>query len=197
MTTYTIVDASGEILSSVDVPDAAHLTANTPAGCTAIPGEPASWNSYFKSGAWVAKPPSPGPIFTWDPIAKIWSDQRTLPQAQAETWQTIQAARDAAMSANFVWDGSVFQGDAASQTKIQGDVLAAVVASMQGQTFSASWTLFDNTQRTLSGPDMIAVGQALQASMTTAFAQGVALRAQIEAATTLSQLDAITWPTSA
>jgi hypothetical protein len=90
----------------------------------------------------------------------------------------------------------VFQCDADSQNLILGAAVAAFIAVSTGQEFSESWTLADNTQRVLTGPQMIAVGQAMRDWISACFAIGVGLRAEVEAAATLDDLAALHWPTS-
>jgi hypothetical protein len=118
----------------------------------------------------------------------------TLAAARLRAWARIKDARDAAIASGFTWNGLVFDSDDVSQQRIQGGVQLASMAAANGQEFSIDWTVADNTTRTLSGVDMIAVGVALGAWVTSNFAAGVALRAQINAATSIDQLAEITWP---
>lgn len=108
-------------------------------------------------------------------------------------WGTIKIARDAAEHAGFTWDGSVFDSDQISQSRIQGAAQLASIAQMAGQPFTIDWTLADNTVRTLSAADMISVGQALALHINATHERGRQLRAQIEVAQTGPELDAIQW----
>lgn len=90
-----------------------------------------------------------------------WVDPRTLAQHQADKWTAIKAARDAIEFGGFTWDGSTFDSDPQSQSRIQGAAQLATLAMIASQAFSVDWTLATNAVRTLTGADMLAVGQAM------------------------------------
>jgi hypothetical protein len=130
---------------------------------------------------------------TWSNSSFTWVDTRSLSDAKDQTWSAMKVARDANLAAGFTWNGSKFDSDDVSQQRIQGAVQLASLAAAVGQPFSITWTLFDNTTRTMSGSEMIAVGIALGTFVQNVFTAGVALRNQIDAATSLSTLQGITW----
>ena len=115
--------------------------------------------------------------------------QPSLQSAKDAKWGVIKAARDAAQYAGFMWDGSRFDSDAASQQKIIG---ACQWASLNS-ALQIDWTLADNTVRTLSAQEMQQVAQALGVYVDGVYDKGRTLRQQIESATTISDLDAIKW----
>jgi hypothetical protein len=115
----------------------------------------------------------------------------TLEASRDRTWTRIKQARDVAEAADFTWGGSAFQADKA---RITGATQLALLAEMAGQPYSIDWTLSDNSVRTLDAGDMIAVGVALGQHVADAFETGRQLRAQIAAATTIAELNAIGWP---
>lgn len=85
MSAYTIVDdATGEIVSLVDMPDLQSVEFNTPAGASAIKGWPEHKECYRLSGQWVQKPIAPTPGHSWDTTSKTWVDLRT-PEALVAT----------------------------------------------------------------------------------------------------------------
>lgn len=133
----------------------------------------------------------PQPWLTWSNDTFQWVDARNLEQLRAAKWNQIKAARDAAEFGGFTWDGSAFDSDLTSQSRIQG---AAQLAALAPTTFSIDWTLADNSVRTLNAAQMTAVGEALGAHVATQHAIGRTLRTAIEAATTPGELDAIAWP---
>lgn len=147
----------------------------------------------YTTGQAAAKAQAPSYSALWDNAAFKWVDLRNLEDAKAETWTQIKADRDAEIYGGFVWDGSKFDTDPISISRVQGAVQLATIAMSQGQPFSIDWTLFDNSTRTLSATEMVQVGVALGVFVTTIFAAGVTLRDQINAATTLDQVDAIKW----
>lgn len=130
----------------------------------------------------------------WDNQSMSWIDTRTLDSRKASRWAAIKSARGTYEFGGFTWDGSTFDSDEVSQARIMGAVQMAVLAKAANQPFSIAWTLADNTVRTLTGDDMIAVGLALGTHVGTAHAIGRSLRAAIEAASTAGQVEAVTWP---
>lgn len=120
-------------------------------------------------------------------------DLRTLAERKAEKWNAMKRARSAFEFGGFTWDGSAFDSDPASQSRIQGAAQLALLAQQAGQPFSIDWTLQTNDVRTLSGADVIAVGMAMGQHIATAHAIGRSLRDAIEAATTIEALEQLSW----
>ncbi len=97
----------------------------------------------------------------WDgAVAVLASDPAAL-AAEDRRRAQLKAARNAREFDTFAWDGSLFDGDRLSQSRIVGGVLGALVAHVQGQPFQTDWTLADNTSRPLDGVQMLQLGQAL------------------------------------
>ena len=151
---------------------------------------PASFSDYIVDGVVKPLPTKPTPHHTFDYATKQWYDPRTLADFKTQQWDTIKRARSAAEYAGFTWDGSTFDSDAISQNRITGAVTLATLNS----AFSIGWTLADNTARTLTATDMMAVGGALGTHVATQFAIGQALRAEIEAATDRAGVEDVVWP---
>lgn len=144
---------------------------------------------YVENGQLVDMPPRPGPTYDFDYALKQWVDPRTLEQRKAAQWEAIKQARANAEYGGFVWDGSPFDSDAASQQKIIG---ASQWASIN-PNIEIDWTLADNTVRTLTAAQMQQVGQALGAHVDGVYAKARTLRQQIEAATTPAEVEAVQW----
>jgi hypothetical protein len=117
-----------------------------------------------------------------------------LERDRAARWVTLKAERDAFEDGSFEWDGSRFDADPQSQSRIQGAALLALMASLQGQPFEVDWTLANNDVRRLSGSDMIAVGEALAQHVGAAHAIGRELRAALKEAQTRTEIEAVNWP---
>ena len=118
----------------------------------------------------------------------------TLLDAQLRRWAAIKACRAAVEFGPLTWDGSTFDADSLSQFRILGEVVNAMRALTASESFSIVWTLADDSERTLSAADMLALGQALGAQVDSAHATARALRAAIDAATTVAEVEAIVWP---
>ena len=132
--------------------------------------------------------------YAWDNYTMQWVDARSLQELRQDQWVLVKAARDRAEAAGFVWDGSYFDSDPVSQSRIQGAVILAMQALSAGVEFTIDWTLADNTVRTLSAIDMTAVGHALSVHVETQHTIGRTLRAAIEGADT-NTVKTMVWPT--
>ncbi len=167
-----------------------------PAAASAIEeAPPDDGRDYYRDGdAWAPRPDRPSPVHEWSPAARAWVDPRTLDDLRAAAWARIKAERDRIEFGGFDWDGSRFDSDEISQSRIQGAVLLAQLAIQAGQPFSIAWTLADNTRRTLSAQEVAAVGVAMGGHFRAAHDTAAALRDLINAATTAAALEAITWP---
>lgn len=147
-----------------------------------------SWR--FKDGVFQKVAP---PLLhqVWDKTSESWVCD--VEGAKLSRWANIKQQREAAENGGFVWDGSRFDSTPISQSRTQGAVQMAQIAASTGQPFSIDWTLADNTVRTLTGPQMIAVGLALGAHINEQHVRARQLREQIEAATTPEQVQAVRW----
>lgn len=127
-------------------------------------------------------------------IGTAMPSRLSLEDYKASAWERIKGERTRCEYGPFTWDGSQFDADSESQRRIQGAVQLAGLALAAGQPFQIDWTLYDNTVRTLTAQEMIAVGLALGEHVAAQYAIGRMLRASIEAATTVEELDAVVWP---
>lgn len=144
---------------------------------------------YIVNGEPVEIPPRPSEHHTFDWSTHTWVDPRTLADLKNAKWEEIKHERNRVEFGGFEWDGSWFDSDRLSQSRIQG---AAQLAQLTPD-FSIDWTLADNSVRTLDAEQMVAVGLALGLHVNAAHAHARAIRAQIEAATTAEAVNAITW----
>ena len=134
-------------------------------------------------------PSKPSAWHVFDFVTKQWIDPRTLEQVQTMTWGAMKSLRAQKEFAGFTWDGSVFDSDQTSQSRIMG----AVQLAGMSPAFEVPWTLKDNTVRVLSAGDTVAVGAALGTHIAAIFARAQELRLEIYAATTIPAVEAITW----
>lgn len=148
---------------------------------------------YIENGSVVFKLPKPSDNHTFNYATKQWQDPRTLDDIKAAQWIKVKQARSSAEYAGFTWEGSTFDSDALSQNRITGAASLAQIAGSFDAPFTIDWVLADNTVRALDRLEMLQVGVALGAHVATQFAKGVTLRAQIEAATTAAEVEAISW----
>lgn len=146
----------------------------------------------IKSGTLTNVGPNPGSSYRWDVTSESWIPD--VPKAKADKLQQLKTIRNQKESGGFTWDGSIFDSDPMSQIRVQGGVSLAQTAVSSGQPFSIDWTLKDNTVRTLSGSDMVAVGLALAEHITAIHELYRDLKSEVDTATTVQQIDNINWP---
>ena len=142
---------------------------------------------YVDNGALVEKPEQPSPEHTFDYAIKQW--MYDLTRHRDEKWQEIKLARDAEEFSTFEWNAHAFDCDEVSQRRIQGAVQLAAL----DDTTVMDWTLADNSVQTFNATELQQIGQALAAHVNACHVKARGLRAQIDAATTKAELDAIIW----
>lgn len=175
MAFWTILDAGGEPVvlqvESADEPDPAAY-----GGTTAVS---------------LASPVDPLVTVTWDGDGWV----RDLAAAKTALSAAVKAKRDAVEWSGCATPHGPIDTDPDSQRKIGGGSTAALVL---GAAFSKDWRMSDDTIVTLDNEQMIAVGLYVVAHVDACQQRKNALDAEIEAATTLAELDAIDiesgWP---
>lgn len=141
----------------------------------------------------MAKRNRPNENSFWVPQLSVWVDPRTVEEIAEGVWEAIKKQRELTERSGFKWDGSTFDSDLISQQRIQGAAQLATVALINNQPFSINWTLADNSVRTLNADEMIAVGMALGAHINACHQKSRRLKEMIDAATTIEEVEAITW----
>jgi Domain of unknown function (DUF4376) len=144
---------------------------------------------WIESGVFHPIPEKPSRNHVFDYVAKEWTDPRQIEALRLDKWTEVKKAREAAEFGGFEWDGSTFDSDPVSQSRIQGAVL---LASQLGEAFSQQWTLADNSQRTLNAADMLQVGFALATHINSVHSRGRQIRDLINTAAA-SELPSLHW----
>lgn len=122
---------------------------------------------------------------------QVADQMNTLQGARDRAWAAVKAARAAAELGSFMYDGASYQAD---KVRINGAYQLAKEAKASGAAFSDTWTLTDNTTRTLDADQVIALGVALWEHASTLHAISRTLREQINQAETIEAVEAIRWP---
>jgi hypothetical protein len=135
----------------------------------------------------------PGGVWSNDTMS--WTDTRVLADVQEYTWGAVKRSRAAAIEAPLPTPYGYFDTDPESRANIANAVLLAQVQVTLGLTVSIDWTLADNSTVTLTAAQMVEVGLLLGAQVQAAYATGRTLRTAIDAATTIPDAEAISWPT--
>lgn len=181
MPAYILTDENATEFGAVESPSPALLSPPGPGRFWfAVPGDVAENTVALVDGQVV-------------PCARVVDPALPLSLAKGDARRSITRARDSAEFGFFTWDGSRFDANERSQARIQGALQLATLALATGGAFTVDWTLADNTVRTLSAQDFVGVGQALAAHVEAAHVKARALKAQIDAATSLEEVAAVVW----
>lgn len=138
--------------------------------------------------------PAPADIATAPYLVQGGALVPDLATARARQRAIINAARDAAQDGgcDVPGVGRFDTGERARQF-LNGAVAAAQIAMAQGQPFAVSWTLATNDVVQMDGAAIIASGLAVAAHVDAMHQRARVLKARIEAATTLAEIEAIAW----
>jgi len=145
------------------------------------------------SGQPVDIPAKPSPHHIFNYTTKQWQDPRILADFKAAKWVEIKTARDAAIAAPLPTPFGVFDADLGSSAKISQAVLLANNLTALGMPVEIDFTLADNSVVRLDAAKMVQVGLALAGREQAVRAKATLLRAQIEAAATAADVEAIAW----
>lgn len=114
-----------------------------------------------------------------------------LEQAKERKKQEINAACEAAIDGGFFYDGHTYDSDQRSQTNIIGTANAVTAGVPLPSGFT--WRTADNQNVPMDGSGIIALGAALLAHIPAQYQRSWQLKAQVDAADTQADLDAIKW----
>ena len=150
---------------------------------------------YFLSSDGMIKPlpTKTSSKYSWDWQSESWTDQRSLSVAMQDKWNEIKEARNAALNTDLSTPYGVFDANANSQKAITDAVLMLQTMANMGNPITIDFTLADNSTVTLTTSQMIEVGLILGQRTQTVFATGRIKREAIDAATTVAEVEAITW----
>lgn len=132
----------------------------------------------------------PSNLHIWNNQTESWDDPRTLAQAKSDAWEAIKLQRDTRMAGTFTHTGNTYDIDPVNLSGASIDAREALIA---GEEWSQMWVLSDNTVVTLNAIEMIAVGRACKAVVSDLWATSQYLRGLIESATTIAEVDSVTW----
>lgn len=185
---------TGRVVQSCNGHDAPEIT-DAQLTLLELPGE-----VRLMGEAWVAdgqlhtRPIQPSQAHEWDWQLKTWTANLAL--AKQQQWARIKTERDEREAAGFPYLGKVFDSDQRSHSRITTAAQAAQAALDAGQPFSIDWTTADNTVITLDAQQMLGVPVAFAQFGNALHQSARSLREQIDAATTVEQVQAIVWPSA-
>lgn len=132
---------------------------------------------------------NPGSSYTWSVSQQQWIPD--LPRAKADKLKEINKTRDSKEFGGFSWNNFVFDSNIVSQTRLQSAIQLANIST--DPNFSIDWTLKDNTVQTFTKQDLNDIGIALASHITELHRVSRELKAQLAAAQTIAEVNAISW----
>lgn len=146
---------------------------------------------YFKNNTVIEIPNSPSKFHKWGIESDSWEmDENSISQAKHSRKQLINLNRDNARNAGFMAFGKLFDSNEAARTNI---MFAAQAAMLLPDTFTIDWTCADNTQITLNKEQLLQLPVLLVSAGDALHQKALALKVQIDAATTLEEIEAVIW----
>lgn len=185
---FTVVDGSGQVVMRGDTLDLPQIPGHTTFA------EAAPLDTYRSGGAWVPMPARPSALHVFNWTAKAWVDPRTLADVRAARWAEVKRHRNLLEASGFPYLGKVLDSDERSVQRITTVVQAAQAALGASVPFSIVWTCADNSSLALDAVAAMGMPVALAQYADQLHQTAKTLRAQIDAATTVPQVEAITWP---
>lgn len=179
---YVRVDADDIVISAFEF--------DLSAGPVEFPPCPEGLRYAPVDAPFARNPATPTSIPTLQGREIVWLESGGLADAQANAWEAVKRARDEAESADFEFEGRMYQPDV---PKVTGASLAALMAQVQGVPFNETWTLSDDTTVDLTGQQVMALGVTLLARISAIHHKGRMLRSLIDNAATPAEAYSYTW----
>lgn len=126
-------------------------------------------------------------------FSKLVTAEAKFATAKEAKSQQVNRLRDEKEASGFPYLGKTFDSDERSASRIFGAVQAAQAAVAAGQPFVIDWTVQDNSVLTLDAQETIGMSVAMAQHANALHQHARALKAQVEAATTQDELDAVEW----
>jgi len=121
---------------------------------------------------------------------KYYKLPRTLDDVKADKKEEINRRRDIEEKSGFMFMGKMFDSDSLAVKRIGIVFQAALVAD---DTFTIDWTTQDGSVMSLSKANVMMLPATMAMVANNLHVKGRTLKAQVEAATTAEEVDAISW----
>lgn len=140
------------------------------------------------------KAPQPSMWHAWDPVRWCWDlPPGALDKAKEAAKLRINIARNAAERSGFEAYGKTFDSDDDSIKRILSTSQAAAASKAAMVPLSVDWTCADNSTITLDADMLIALPLHMAMAGNAIHGRAKALKADIDAATTIEEIDAVVW----
>lgn len=187
--------ASGEIVRIVNCA-AAQLQAQLDEHHSAVASDTATDDGhYIAGGKSIARPERPSANHQWDFWTRAWVDRRTIEELKAAKWEAIKAQRQAVIDSPLVTQFGVFSCDARGRDGLKEVIQLSKDLAGLDMASSVRFTPADNMRREFTGAQIAQVGRQMAQKTQRAHDIADSLRSAIGAASTVSELEAVSWPT--
>jgi len=145
---------------------------------------------WFYRDDWVKRTPQPSLFHQLDLTTYLWVDPRTLQDHKDAKWFSLKQERSASMDAPLTTPYGVFDSNTESRNAITSAVLM-----LQGlsEPSTIDFTLANNDTVTLTTSEMVSVGLSLGLKIQASHDRGRTLRAQLNTALTIVDVESINW----
>ena len=144
--------------------------------------------THYKNGQFMTKPAQPSIDYVWSDASFAW--ELNLAAAKINAQSRITAARNASERNGFEAYGKMFDSDSVAIQRISVAVQAAQVV---GESFVVDWTCADNSVIPLNYQQVLGLPVFMAQSANNMHIKSRTLKAQIDAATTLEEINAVVW----
>lgn len=143
----------------------------------------------------VVFPPKPNKDVKWDWSVKAWIDSRTLDEIKNAKWSEIKLARLKNLANPLVTPYGIFDCNTVSRANITQTVQYIQIAAINNPSATVTFTLKDNSTVALNSTQMTEVGILLGQHVEQVYNTARNLRELIINATTIEDINTISWPT--
>ena len=193
---WILYNPQGEITRSGVCADA-DFELQSPGGVSLIEGKATGRTHYVLNGALTSYTPAqivskqalPQVPSLWSNESMSWVSGASLSESKVLAISKMRAARESLITGTFSWDGSTFDSDQVSQTRLMG----LFVDSKEPSFLPTPWRLSNNSWRTLSAENAVEIWAALRGHIRGAFQTFAAKEASINSASSIEEVNAISW----
>jgi hypothetical protein len=190
----TSIDGNGRVLQAASSQqNNVSITSRHPDAVDLLDTPPPTSKSYWNGTEWLEQSEQPSTFHIYDWVTKQWIDPRSLVDFKDAKWEEMKKARTAAIDAPLTTPYGVFDSSPSARTSITDAVLLLQTLASLGTPTTIDFTLADNSVVTLNTTQMVQVGLMLGQKVQVAHSRARVLRLQGEAATTVAEVEAITW----
>ena len=192
-TPFTTYDGTGKIISSGSCDESNYEYQYNHETEFIIPVEANIWTQYVDNGVLVDIAAKPSELHTFDYTTKTWIAP-TLDYVKELRKNYITLSRAKANQTSFTFNGKEIAADQLSRSDIDGTQGYVLINNTFPADWPGGWKCMDNTYVAITNTQTwFNFYTAMVNQGTTNFAHSQTLKAQIDACTTIEEVEAINW----